>query len=142
MKQITLTGERIVLRPWQDRDADTFAAMNSDARVMEFFVAPLSRAESDQLLSRMRGSDRGAWVGLVVCRHQRRMRRIYRIEHAAVRNALYAVRRGGLAFPAAILGAWVRDRSRASGTRLRIQYCCSCRKSFRSPLPTIIDRDV
>jgi len=43
IKQITLTGERVVLRPWQDRDADAFAAMNADERVMEFFVAPLAR---------------------------------------------------------------------------------------------------
>jgi RimJ/RimL family protein N-acetyltransferase len=54
VKQITLTGQRIVLRPWHDDDADAFAAMNSDSRVMEFFVSPLSRSESDQLLSRMR----------------------------------------------------------------------------------------
>ena len=54
IKQITLTGERVILRPWQDRDADAFAAMNADERVMEFFVAPLSRGESDELLARMR----------------------------------------------------------------------------------------
>ncbi len=50
-----------MLRPWRDRDADAFALMNADQRVMEFFVAPLSRAESDQLLSRMRAviQDRG-----------------------------------------------------------------------------------
>ena len=54
MKQTTLTGQRVVLRPWQDRDGDAFAAMNSDPRVMEFFVAPLSRIESDQMLSRIR----------------------------------------------------------------------------------------
>ena len=54
IKQVTLTGERVALRPWQDRDSDAFALMNADPRVMEFFVAPLSRAESDQLLSRMR----------------------------------------------------------------------------------------
>ena len=56
IKQITLAGERVVLRPWQDRDADAFAAMNADERVMEFFVAPLSRVESDELRSRMRAA--------------------------------------------------------------------------------------
>ena len=50
IKQIALAGERVVLRPWQDRDADAFALMNADERVMEFFVAPLSRRESDALL--------------------------------------------------------------------------------------------
>ena len=54
IKQVTLAGERVMLRPWQDRDADAFALMNADQHVMEFFVAPLSRCESDQLLSRMR----------------------------------------------------------------------------------------
>jgi RimJ/RimL family protein N-acetyltransferase len=54
MEQATLVGHRVVLRPWQDRDTDAFAAMNADPRVMEFFVAPLSREESDSLLARMR----------------------------------------------------------------------------------------
>ena len=54
MNQTGLAGERVVLRPWQDRDSDAFAAMNADEHVMEYFVAPLSRAESDALLSRMR----------------------------------------------------------------------------------------
>ena len=53
MKQITLAGERILLRPWQNGDADAFSAMNSDPRVMEFFVAPLSRAESDHLIVKL-----------------------------------------------------------------------------------------
>jgi RimJ/RimL family protein N-acetyltransferase len=56
IKQVTLAGERVVLRPWQERDADAFAAMNADERVMEFFVAPLSRVESDELRSRMRAA--------------------------------------------------------------------------------------
>ena len=56
MKQTTLTGERVILRGWQDRDADAFAAMNADKRVMQFFVAPLSRAESNALFARMRAS--------------------------------------------------------------------------------------
>lgn len=61
MAQSTLKGERVLLRPWQDRDADAFAAMNTDPRVMKFFVAPLSREESDGLLARMRAviEDRG-----------------------------------------------------------------------------------
>lgn len=54
MDQSTLTSRRVLLRPWQDRDSDAFAAMNADPRVMKFFVAPLSRAESDELLARMR----------------------------------------------------------------------------------------
>ena len=56
MKLTTLTGERVILRGWEARDADAFAAMNADTRVMEFFVAPLSREESNALLARMRAS--------------------------------------------------------------------------------------
>lgn len=54
--QPALTGRRVTLRSWQDRDGDAFAAMNSDPRVMEFFVAPLRRAESDDVLQRMRNA--------------------------------------------------------------------------------------
>ncbi len=62
MSAATLVGERLVLRQWQDRDADAFAAMNADPRVMEFFVATLSRAESDAMLSRMRAfTDERGW---------------------------------------------------------------------------------
>lgn len=57
-----LTGERVLLRPWHDRDGDAFAAMNADARVMEFFVAPLPREESDAMLRRMRAAiDQRGW---------------------------------------------------------------------------------
>ena len=56
MEHTKLAGKRVLLRPWQDRDADDFAAMNADPRVMEFFVAPLSREESDALFARMRAS--------------------------------------------------------------------------------------
>ncbi|MEP6608787.1 MAG: GNAT family N-acetyltransferase [Burkholderiaceae bacterium] len=53
-RQPSLRGERVLLRRWRGDDADAFAAMNADPRVMEFFLAPLSREESDVLLTRMR----------------------------------------------------------------------------------------
>ena len=46
----TLAGARVVLRPWRDEDRGPFAAMSADARVMEFFPALLSRAESDAVV--------------------------------------------------------------------------------------------
>jgi ribosomal-protein-alanine N-acetyltransferase len=46
---------RLLLREWQDRDLEPFAALNADARVMEHFVSPLTRAESDALAARLRG---------------------------------------------------------------------------------------
>ena len=49
----TLSGRRVRLRAWRDEDREPFAAMNADARVMEFFRAPLSRAESDAFIDRI-----------------------------------------------------------------------------------------
>ncbi len=48
MKAPSLTTQRLRLRHWQDSDLDAFAAMNADPRVMEYFPATLSRAESDE----------------------------------------------------------------------------------------------
>ena len=45
-----LSSERVSLRRWRDGDREAFAAMNSDARVMEFFRSRLSRAESDAMI--------------------------------------------------------------------------------------------
>jgi RimJ/RimL family protein N-acetyltransferase len=47
---VTLSGDRVCLRPWRDEDEEPFAAMNSDARVMEFFRDCLSRAQSDAMV--------------------------------------------------------------------------------------------
>src|SRR5690348_2627594 len=46
----TLAGGRICLRQWRDEDRESFAAMNSDAKVMEFFRGRLSRAQSDAMV--------------------------------------------------------------------------------------------
>ena len=51
---VTLSSSRICLRRWRDEDREAFAAMNSDARVMEFFRSSLSRAESDAMVDRIR----------------------------------------------------------------------------------------
>jgi RimJ/RimL family protein N-acetyltransferase len=51
----TLKTERLTLRPWADSDLAPFAALNADARVMEFFPKTLDRAESDALAERIRG---------------------------------------------------------------------------------------
>jgi ribosomal-protein-alanine N-acetyltransferase len=48
-----LTTPRLTLRRWRDEDRAPFAAMNADPRVMEFFPATLSRAESDALVDRI-----------------------------------------------------------------------------------------
>jgi RimJ/RimL family protein N-acetyltransferase len=46
----TLSGDRIRLRQWCDKDREAFARMNSDPRVMEFFRGCLSRTESDAMV--------------------------------------------------------------------------------------------
>jgi RimJ/RimL family protein N-acetyltransferase len=48
-----LRTERLLLREWRAGDREPFAQMNADPRVMEFFPAPLSRAESDALADRL-----------------------------------------------------------------------------------------
>jgi RimJ/RimL family protein N-acetyltransferase len=58
---VTLSGNRLCLRRWRDEDREAFAAMNSDARVMEFFLRRLSRVESDAMVDRIQKdfSERG-----------------------------------------------------------------------------------
>jgi RimJ/RimL family protein N-acetyltransferase len=48
--------ERLSLRPLSERDADAFAALNADPRVMVHFPAPFSRQQSDALLARIQAS--------------------------------------------------------------------------------------
>jgi RimJ/RimL family protein N-acetyltransferase len=62
----TLDGDRVRLRRWRDEDREPFAAMNADARVMEFFAKPLDRSESDALADRIEAHfaqhDFGLWA--------------------------------------------------------------------------------
>jgi RimJ/RimL family protein N-acetyltransferase len=48
-----LQTERLCLRRWLPSDRASFAALNADPRVMEYFPAPLSRHESDALVTRI-----------------------------------------------------------------------------------------
>jgi RimJ/RimL family protein N-acetyltransferase len=63
---VTLSSDRIRLRRWRDEDREPFAAMNSDARVMEFFARSLSRVESDAMVDRIQKHfseyDFGLWA--------------------------------------------------------------------------------
>jgi ribosomal-protein-alanine N-acetyltransferase len=45
---------RLCLRPWRDEDIEPFAALNGDARVMEFYPALLTRAETEARLEKVR----------------------------------------------------------------------------------------
>ena len=63
---VTLPSGRVCLRRWRDEDREAFAAMNSDARVMEFFRSPLSPVESDAMVDRIQKHfsehDFGLWA--------------------------------------------------------------------------------
>lgn len=45
---------RPLLRQWRDSDLDPFAQMNADPDVMRYFLAPMTRAETQDALVRMR----------------------------------------------------------------------------------------
>jgi ribosomal-protein-alanine N-acetyltransferase len=45
---------RVLLRGWREEDRSPFAAMNADPLVMKHFPAPLSRADSDAFVDRIR----------------------------------------------------------------------------------------
>lgn len=49
---IEVETERLCLRQWRLADRVPFAAMNADPRVMEYFPATLTRAESDAMADR------------------------------------------------------------------------------------------
>jgi len=49
---IELETDRLRLRQWREADYGPFAEMNADPRVMEYFPAVLSRAESDTMAQR------------------------------------------------------------------------------------------
>ncbi len=66
MDPLTLRTARLLLRDWRDEDLPTFAALNADSQVMEFFPRPLDRSESDALAARIRSqfalSGFGLWA--------------------------------------------------------------------------------
>jgi RimJ/RimL family protein N-acetyltransferase len=49
-----LRTPRLLLRAWRDSDLEPFARLNADARVMRYFPAPLTTAESDAMATRIR----------------------------------------------------------------------------------------
>jgi RimJ/RimL family protein N-acetyltransferase len=56
--------ERLVLRPFEDRDRAGFAAMNADPSVMRHFPAMMSRVQSDAMLDRIAARWRDDGFGL------------------------------------------------------------------------------
>lgn len=54
MSAPTIETPRLILRPWRDEDLEPWFAMNSDPRVMEFFVQPYTRDEAERTMALMR----------------------------------------------------------------------------------------
>ena len=48
-----LRADRVLLRAWRAGDLEPFAALSADPRVMEYYPAPLTREQSDDLLRRV-----------------------------------------------------------------------------------------
>lgn len=49
---IEIETARLLLRQWKQADFQPFARLNADPQVMEFFLAPLTREESDAVAQR------------------------------------------------------------------------------------------
>jgi len=58
-----LDTARLRLRQWTDADREPLARLNADPEVMRYFPAPLTRAESDAMLERMRAHIDGKGFG-------------------------------------------------------------------------------
>lgn len=52
-KLARIETQRLILRRWRETDRAPFAAINADPKVMEYFKAPLTCAESDSFIDRM-----------------------------------------------------------------------------------------
>lgn len=50
----SITTERLILRKWCDADIEPFVQMNSDARVMKYFPALMSRDQTLQAVERIK----------------------------------------------------------------------------------------
>ena len=57
-----MTSPPVLLRQWKDEDLVPYAAMSADAEVMRYFPNPLTIAESEQSMLRLRADiDRRGW---------------------------------------------------------------------------------
>jgi len=59
-----LPTPRLRMRRWREDDLEPFAALNADPVVMEHYSAPLTRAESDQMVERIEATFEREGYGL------------------------------------------------------------------------------
>lgn len=50
---VEIQTNRLLLRPWRESDLDAFAKINQDPKVMNYFLSPLTREESDTLAKKI-----------------------------------------------------------------------------------------
>lgn len=50
---VFIATDRLILRPWRQEDLPSFAALNADAKVMEYFPSVLNQKESNDLAKRI-----------------------------------------------------------------------------------------
>lgn len=107
---IELETERLRLRQWTPADREPFAALNSDARVMQYLSDPLTRAASDALADRCQTliEERGWGFWVAECRVTRDCGSTRSLGLASVR----AVRRDRVASGGEVLGPGARDGGR------------------------------
>ncbi|GHF24885.1 GNAT family N-acetyltransferase [Pseudolysinimonas yzui] len=67
-----LRTARLQLREWRDDDRDDWAAMNADPEVMEYFPAPLDRAQADAAFDRIQAALAARGWGLWAVEHDGR----------------------------------------------------------------------
>ena len=51
ISDMVIETDRLILRRWQSSDVEPFAKLNADPRVMEFFPATLSHAETEAMIA-------------------------------------------------------------------------------------------
>jgi [ribosomal protein S5]-alanine N-acetyltransferase len=61
---IMVETPRLLLRDWRETDVEPFRQLNADPEVMRYFLKPLSGAESEGFLDRIRAEIQSAGFGL------------------------------------------------------------------------------
>ena len=54
MTPLILQGPRVRLRQWEERDLEPFGELNADPVAMEYFPSTFTRAQSDEMVARLR----------------------------------------------------------------------------------------
>ena len=67
MSDSTIKTERLILRPWREEDLESFARLNADPRVMEFFPGVSDPRGERSVCQTHLYSDETARLGIMGC---------------------------------------------------------------------------